>query len=92
MGLNIRHVGWHVAQVADACVPVDRAAEEGIEEDLNAVEGIGPEIAGSIHEWFQDKENLKLLKKLAKAGVRVEDDEVAPPPEGPLTATGSRSC
>ena len=55
------------------------------EEDLNAVEGIGPEIAHSVFEWFHDKENLKLLKKLAKAGVRMKDDEVAAPLEGPLS-------
>jgi DNA ligase (NAD+) len=85
VGLNIRHVGWHVAQVVTRAFPSIDQLKKASEEDLNAVEGIGPEIAGSIFEWFHDKENLKLLKKLAKAGVRVEDDEVAPPPEGPMT-------
>jgi DNA ligase (NAD+) len=85
VALNIRHVGWHVAQVVTRAFPSIEQLKKASEEDLNGVEGIGPEIAGSIFEWFHDKENLKLLKKLAKAGVRVEDEEVAPLPEGPLT-------
>ena len=85
VALNIRHVGWHVAQVLTRAFPSIDQLEAASEDDLNLVEGIGPEIAGSVHEWFHDKENLKLLAKLAKAGVRTEDDEVAPPPEGPLS-------
>ena len=84
VALNIRHVGWHVAQVLTRAFPSIEELKAS-EEDLNAVEGIGPEIAHSVFEWFHDKENLKLLKKLAKAGVRTKDDEVAAPPEGPLS-------
>ena len=85
VALNIRHVGWHVAQVLTRAFPSIEELKKASEEDLNAVEGIGPEIAHSVFEWFHDKENLKLLKKLAKAGVRTKDDEVAAPPEGPLS-------
>jgi DNA ligase (NAD+) len=85
VALNIRHVGWHVAQVLTRAFPSIEELREASEEDLNAVEGIGPEIAGSVYEWFHDRENLKLLGKLAKGGVRMKDDEVAAPPEGPLS-------
>jgi len=85
VALNIRHVGWHVAQVLTRAFPSIDELKAASEDDLNGVEGVGPEIARSVHEWFHDKENLKLLAKLAKAGVRVKDDAVAPPPEGPLT-------
>ena len=85
VALNIRHVGWHVAQVLTRAFPSIDELKAASEDELNAVEGIGPEIAGSVHQWFHDKENLKLLAKLAKAGVRTKDDEVAPLPEGPLT-------
>jgi DNA ligase (NAD+) len=54
-------------------------------EELAAVEEIGPEIARSVHEWFHDPDNLKLLDRLARAGLRMEEEPQAPPPEGPLT-------
>jgi DNA ligase (NAD+) len=85
VALNIRHVGWHVAQVLARAFPsVDRLKKARLEE-IEAVEGIGPEIAQSVYEWFHDKENLRLLEKLRKAGVRMEDEEPEPLPEGPLT-------
>ena len=78
-------MGWHVAQVLTRAFPSIDELKKASEEDLNAVEGIGPEIARSVFEWFHDKENVKLLNKLAKAGVRMKDDAVAAPPEGPLS-------
>ncbi len=48
------------------------------EEDLAAVEGIGPEIARSVREWASDPETPALVAKLRAAGVRLEDPE----PEG----------
>src|SRR5438093_782497 len=85
VALNIRHVGWHVAQVLARAFPsVDRLKKARLEE-IEAVEGIGPEIAQSVYEWFHDKENLRLLEKLRKPGVRMRDEEPEPLPEGPLT-------
>jgi DNA ligase (NAD+) len=85
VALNIPHVGGHVAQViARAFSSMDRLKSASVEE-LNAVEEIGPEIARSVHEWFHDRENVKLLDRLAKAGLRMEDEPQAPAPEGPLT-------
>jgi DNA ligase (NAD+) len=83
--LNIPHVGWHVAQVlAEAFPSIDALAKASVEE-LQAVEEIGPEIARSVHEWFHDKQNLKLVEKLRKAGVRVKDKARPKPKKGPLT-------
>jgi len=85
VGLNIRHVGSHVAQVlAGHFGSVDVLAEAS-EEDIDAVEEIGPEIARSVNEWFHDPENLALLEKLRKAGVRMRDEQRAAAPEGPLS-------
>jgi DNA ligase (NAD+) len=85
VGLNIPHVGGHVAQVLARAFPsVDQLKEASVEE-LHAVEEIGPEIARSVNEWFHDPQNLALLDKLAKAGVRMKDDAVEAPPEGPLS-------
>jgi DNA ligase (NAD+) len=85
VAVNIPHVGSHVAQVlARAFLSIDRLAQASVEE-LNSVEEIGPEIARSVHDWFRDKQNLKLIEKLKEAGVRMKD--AAPPPrrKGPLT-------
>jgi DNA ligase (NAD+) len=85
VAVNIPHVGSHVAQVlARAFLSVDWLAKASAEE-LHAVEEIGPEIARSVHAWFRDKENLKLMAKLKKAGVRMKDDAPPPRPEGPLS-------
>jgi len=76
--LNIRHVGTHVAQVlARAFVSIDALMEASAEE-IDAVEEIGPEIAGSVHAWFHDKRNRALIEKLRAAGVRMADEVVEP--------------
>jgi DNA ligase (NAD+) len=85
VGLNIPHVGSHVAQVLSRAFPSIEGLKSVSVEDLNAVEEIGPEIARSVHEWFHDRDNVKLLDRLAKAGLRIEDEPQAPAPEGPLT-------
>jgi DNA ligase (NAD+) len=87
VALNIRHVGAHVAQVlARAFGSIDRLAAAS-EEEIDAVEEIGPEIARSVYEWFHDEESLALIEKLRRAGVRMEDEPVPELPEGPLTGS-----
>ncbi len=84
VGLNIRHVGSHVAQLlARAFGSVDALARASAEE-IDAVPGIGPEIARSVHEWFRDPANLRLLEELRAAGVRMADEPRAAAPAGPL--------
>ena len=39
-------------------------------ETLEAVEGVGPALAESVVAWFQNKQNRKLLQKLARYGVK----------------------
>src|SRR5436190_2069160 len=60
VGLNIRHVGGHVAQVlARAFGSIDAIAAAS-EDEIDAVPGIGPEIAASVREWFDEDENRQL--------------------------------
>jgi DNA ligase (NAD+) len=40
-------------------------------EDLQKVSDIGPKVAASIHGWFHESRNIKLLDRLARAGVEV---------------------
>jgi DNA ligase (NAD+) len=86
VGLNIRHVGTHVAQVlARAFGSIDELAAAS-EDEIDAVPEIGPEIAATVRAWFDDEENLALVRKLAAAGVRTADERAAG--EGPKPLEG----
>ena len=84
-GLNIPDVGWVTAiNLARHFESVDRllaASQEEIEE----VEGIGPERAEAIAEWFADDANRALVEDLRSLGLRFEIGDELKPVEGPLT-------
>jgi DNA ligase (NAD+) len=83
--LGIRHVGPENAEIlANEFGSIDRLAKASVEE-LAALPGIGPKIAESIHRWFRDPRNLRVVEKLRRAGVRLEKPmEEGPAMEGPL--------
>src|SRR5213592_442730 len=77
LGLNVPDVGWVTAQnLARHFGSIERIAEAA-PEDIQEVEGIGPERAEAIAEWFSDEENLRLVGELRKVGLRfaLSDDE-----------------
>jgi DNA ligase (NAD+) len=69
--LGIRHVGETTAE--DLARNFSRLDDffHLSEEDLMEVEGIGPEVAASVHQFFKDKKNRESIDRLKKAGVRV---------------------
>src|SRR5204862_3266763 len=75
VALNIPHVGSTVARMLARAFGSISGLAAATEEDVAAVEGVGPVIARSVVEWFFDRENRALLEKLRKAGVRMEDPE-----------------
>jgi DNA ligase (NAD+) len=84
-GLNIPDVGWVTAQnLARHFGSVDRllAAKQ---EDIEEVEGIGPDRAESIATWFADEKNRALIEELSALGLRFEAGKEERPVEGPLT-------
>ncbi|MHB8878804.1 MAG: NAD-dependent DNA ligase LigA [Myxococcaceae bacterium] len=84
VGLNIRHVGAQAARWLAAAFPsIDALARASIEE-LTRVEHVGPEIARSVHDWFRQPENSRLIEKLRRAGVRMEEPRPASAAKGPL--------
>jgi DNA ligase (NAD+) len=84
-GLNIPDVGWVTAQnLARHFGSVDRLAGAAPEEIMEC-EGIGPERAEAIAEWFADDDNRRLVTELRELGLRFESDEGDRPVEGPLT-------
>jgi DNA ligase (NAD+) len=72
--LNIPHVGTHVAQVLASAFGSIDVLLEASEQEIDDVEEIGPEIARSVHAWFADEANRKLIEKLRAAGVRMRDE------------------
>jgi DNA ligase (NAD+) len=69
IGLNIRHLGGAGAQLlARSFGHLDRIMESDV-DDIAAVEGIGPKIATSVHEFFASDHNRGVIEKLRSAGV-----------------------
>jgi DNA ligase (NAD+) len=72
--LGIRHVGTTVARTLARHFGGLPALIEATEEEISAVEGIGPVIAAEIRAWSQDPDNRNLVLKLGAAGVRLVDE------------------
>ena len=84
-GLNIPDVGWVTAvNLARHFENVDRLLE-ATQEDIEEVDGIGPDRAESIAEWFSDDANRALVEELRSLGLRFEVGDELKPVEGPLT-------
>jgi len=72
-GLGIDHVGGTVARVLARRFGSIEALAAASDEDIIQIEGIGPEIAGSVAGWFDDPDNIMLIDKFRASGVRMED-------------------
>jgi DNA ligase (NAD+) len=84
-GLNIPDVGWVTAQnLARHFENVGRLVG-ATQEDIQDVEGIGPERAEAIAEWFSDAANRQLVEELRSLGLRFEIGDELKSVEGPLT-------
>ncbi|HUO56564.1 MAG TPA: NAD-dependent DNA ligase LigA [bacterium] len=78
--LGIRHVGVHVAEILATRYKDAWAVAEASEEELTAIDGIGPIVAHSIASFFAQKSNRDLVKRLEKLGVnlkRLKEEEPA---------------
>jgi DNA ligase (NAD+) len=84
-GLNIPDVGWVTAvNLARHFETIDRLLD-ATQEEIQEVDGIGPDRAESIAEWFADEQNRALVAELGELGLRFEIGEEERPKEGPLT-------
>jgi len=86
-GLNIPKVGWVIARNLALHFRTVEALAAATLEQLEEVEGIGPERAELIAEWFSDPENLALIGELRELGLQLALAEDDRPPEGRLTGT-----
>src|SRR5881398_1035401 len=84
-GLNIPDVGWVTAQTLARHFGTVDGLMNATPEELVEAEGIGPERAEALIEWFRDDDNRALVEELRGLGLRFESGEEERPVEGPLT-------
>ncbi len=74
VALGIRHVGGTVARLLSRTFgDMDRLLDAG-EENLAAIEGVGPTIAASVRTWGADPENRRLIERFRAGGVQLADE------------------
>jgi DNA ligase (NAD+) len=84
-GLNIPRIGWVLAlNLARHFGTVERL-QAATQEEIQEVEGIGPDRAEGIAEWFADEQNRALVAELRDLGLQLELGADERPKEGPLT-------
>ena len=70
--LGIRHVGESVAELlARSFRRIDELYEADVEE-IASVNGVGPEIAGSVRAFLDEPSNWSFLQRLRKAGLKFQ--------------------
>ena len=72
---GIRQVGQSAAKVLSRTFGSLEALENAAEEELVAVEDIGPVTARYIAEWFQNEQSQHQIRLLREAGVNMESHE-----------------
>ena len=76
-GLGMRHVGKTMAETLARAFPNMDALMAATEEQLAAVDGVGPKIAHSTYLFLRTPDNVQVIERLAKHGVRLADDAEA---------------
>ncbi|MDQ6930807.1 MAG: NAD-dependent DNA ligase LigA [Candidatus Eremiobacteraeota bacterium] len=68
-GLGIRFVGSQTAQILAADFGSVEALQAASQDELLRSEGIGPEVARSVHLFFAQRANTKMIERLVESGV-----------------------
>ncbi|MFC3449311.1 NAD-dependent DNA ligase LigA [Amycolatopsis speibonae] len=74
VGLSIRHVGPTAAQALAREFGSLEKIENASEEELAAVDGVGPTIVRAAKEWFEVDWHREIVEKWRAAGVRMEEE------------------
>jgi len=74
-GLGIRFIGETsaktLAQAVDHLLDFKRFSLE----DLQNLEDVGPKVAGSVHHFFSNKDNIAMLEELEKMGLQLKNEK-----------------
>lgn len=73
-GIGMRHVGKTTAEAIAAAFPNIDALMGASEEELAALEGVGPKIARSVYVFLRTPGNVAVIERLRKQGLRMEQD------------------
>ncbi len=71
--LGIRHVGERSAGLLADRFGSIAAILAASRDDIGAIGGIGPVVAASVFDFFQEPRNREIIAKLERAGVRTAD-------------------
>jgi DNA ligase (NAD+) len=81
--LGIPHVGEGAATLLAENFRDMESLMSAPSEEIGKISGIGPQIAESVSEYFQNATSRRLIKKLVQAGLRMKQGK-ARPRTGPL--------
>lgn len=84
-GLNIPKIGWVLARNLARHFGTVDALIDASQEELELTEGIGPDRAELVAEWFAEAENVALVRELESLGLTMRSGEAERPLEGPLS-------
>lgn len=83
VALSIRHVGPTAARALaghfGSMAALEEVATDERQDELAAVDGVGPTIAAAVNEWFKVDWHLAIVRKWAAAGVRMADERADRP-------------
>jgi len=72
--IGIRHIGVRAAEIlAEHYQSIDALSQAGVEE-LQTIYEIGPKVAESIAQFFQQEGNKQMLERLREAGVKMSEE------------------
>jgi DNA ligase (NAD+) len=75
--LGIRYIGETTAKtLAKAVDYLPKFSSYSLEE-LQSLEDIGPKVAGSVYQFFHNKDNLHMLDKLERMGLSLRNDRAS---------------
>lgn len=83
-GLGIRYVGETTAKTLSNAVDYLPDFKKFSQEELLALEDVGPKVAGSIYQFFHQPDNIQMLKELESLGLNLVNTRSAAPAEGNL--------
>ena len=68
---SIPFVGERTAELLASEFGSINALENATQEDLEKVQEVGPKVAASVHDFFQNEKNRALIARLAELGLKL---------------------